>query len=121
VGDPAKAIPYLERAMRLDPAYRHQHIHFLGVAQFVAGNYEAAVQLFRERISMHPTTDLSRAFLGSALGHLNRLDEARQIWDELKDINPDYSHVRHIGRLPFKYQADAAKFIDGLRKAGVAE
>ena len=120
-GDPAKAIPYLERAMRLDPAFRHQHIHFLGVAQFVAGDYEAAVQLFRERISIHPTTDLSRAFLASALGHLNQLDEACQIWNELKDINPDYSHVRHIGRLPFKDQADAAKFIDGLRKAGVAE
>ena len=121
VGEPAKAIPYLERAMRVDPAFRHQHIHFLGVAQFVAGDYEAAVQLFRERISIHPTTDLSRAFLASALGHLNQLDEARRIWDELKDINPDYSHVKHIGRLPFKDLADAAKFIDGLRKAGVAE
>ena len=121
VGEPAKAIPYLERAMGVDPAFRHQHIHFLGVAQFVAGDYEAAVQLFRERISIHPTTDLSRAFLASALGHLNQLDEARRIWDELKDINPDYSHVKHIGRLPFKDLADAAKFIDGLRKAGVAE
>jgi adenylate cyclase len=49
------------------------------------------------------------------------LDEAREVWRELKDINPRYSHVEHIGRLPFRDPADAEKFTDGLRKAGLAE
>ena len=70
---------------------------------------------------MTPKTDLSRAFLASALGHLGRLDEARQIWRELKEINPRYSYVDHIGRLPFKDPADAEKITDGLRKAGLVE
>ena len=70
-GEPAKAIPYIERAMRLDPAFQHQFMHFLGTAHFVAGNYETAAALFKDRISINPTTDLSRAFLASALGHLN--------------------------------------------------
>jgi adenylate cyclase len=59
--------------------------------------------------------------LASALGHLGRVDDARRIWHELKEINPRYSHVDHIGRLPFKNSADADKFTDGLRKAGLAE
>ena len=120
-GEPAKAIPYIERAMRLDPALQQQYVHFLGTAHFVAGDYETAAALFKDRISINPTTDLSRAFLASALGHLSDLDEARRIWRELKEINPGYSHVNHVGRLPFRTPADAEKFTDGLRKAGLAE
>ncbi len=119
-GEPAKAIPYIERAIRLDPA-QQLYRHFLGTAYFVAGNYETAAAVFKDRIAMTPSTDLSRAFLASALGHLGRLDEARQIWRELKEINPRYSYVDHFGRLPFKNPTDAHKFTDGLRKAGLAE
>jgi adenylate cyclase len=117
-GEPAKAIPYIERAIRLDPAFQ-QFRHFLGTAYFVAGNYETAAAVFKDRIAITPKTDLSRSFLASALGHLGRPDEARQIWAELKEINPRYSYVDHFGRLPFKNPADADTFTDGLRKAGL--
>ena len=119
-GEPAKAIACIEQAIRLNPTaalYRH----FLGTAYFIAGNYETAAALFKERIATAPTTDLSRAFLACALGHLGKVDEARQVWRELKKINPKYSFATHIARLPFKYAADAEKFRDGLHKAGLAE
>jgi hypothetical protein len=35
VGHSAKAIPYIERAMRLDPTLPAQYLHFLGTAYFV--------------------------------------------------------------------------------------
>jgi adenylate cyclase len=120
-GEPAKAIHYTKRAMRLDPAFQQQYMHFLGTAYFVADDYETAEALFRDRIALSPTTDISRAFLASALGHLGRPEDASRIWRELKEINPEYSHVDHIGRLPFRDPADADKFTDGLRKAGLAE
>ena len=109
-GAPAEAIPYIERAMRLDPVMLQQYIHFLGTAHFVAGDYEKAAAIFKDRITINPTTDLTRAFLASALGHLNDLEEARRIWGELKEINPQYSAEAHIGRLPFKDPKDADKF-----------
>jgi adenylate cyclase len=87
----------------------------------VAGDYDTAAAVFKDRIALTPNTDLSRAFLASALGHMGRLAEARQVWLELKEINPRYSYVDHIGRLPFKNSADADKFTDGLRKAALAE
>ena len=118
-GEPAKGIPFIERAIRLDPA-QQQYRHFLGTAYFVAGNYETAAAILKERIATTPTTDLSRALLASALGHLGRLDEARQIWGELQGINPRYSYVDHFGRLPFRDSADADKFTEGLRMAGLA-
>ncbi len=120
-GEPTKAIPDIERAIRLDPASQQQYVHFLGTAHFVAGDYDKAAALFRDRIAVNPTTDLSRGFLASSLGHLGKLDEAREVWRELKEINPKYSHIEHIGRLPFRDPADAEKFIVGLRKAGLAE
>jgi adenylate cyclase len=120
MGEPVEAIPYIERAIRLDPA-QQQYRHFLGTAYFVAGNYETAAAVFKDRIAMTPNTDLSRAFLASTLGHLGRPEEARRVWHELKEINPRYSYVDHIGRLPFKNSADADKFAEGLRKAGLAE
>jgi adenylate cyclase len=64
---------------------------------------------------------LSRAFLASALGHLGRSKEAREVWRELKEINPRYSYVDHVGRLPFRDPADAEKFTDGLRKTDLAK
>jgi len=119
-GEPLEALPYIEKAIRLDPAqllYRH----FLGTAYFVAGNYETAAAIFKDRVAMVPNTDLSRSFLASALGHLGQLDEARRIWRELKEINPRYSYADHFGRLPFQNPADADKFAEGLRKAGLVE
>ena len=120
-GEPAKAIPYIERAMQLDPAFQQQYLHFLGVAHFVAGDYSAAAEMFRRRIAITPTSDLSRAYLASSLGHLSDMDGARRVWEELKTINPRYSPAEHVGRLPFKNPADAEKLTGGLRKAGLAE
>ncbi len=121
-GEPTKAIPYIEPAMRLDPGPQHgQYVHFLGTAYFVAGEYETAATCFKDRITLNPTTDLSRAFLASALGHLGRHEEARQVWHELKEINPRNSYVDHFARLPFIDHPEADKLTDGLRKAGLAE
>jgi adenylate cyclase len=124
LGNPLAAVPHLENALRLDPALtsqRAQQNHFLGTAYLTAGKYEAAAAQFRERILVSPRTDLSRAFLASALGHLGRVEEARAMWAELKAINPAYSFEEHVGRLPFKNPADVASIREGLTKAGLPD
>ena len=120
-GEPMQAVPYIERAMRLDPTIPSQYLHFLGTAYLVAGDYEAAAKMFRDRIAANPHTDLSRGLLASALGHLGKAEEARRVWQELKDINPRYSLPDHIGRLPFKDAADAERIAAGVRKAGLLD
>ena len=49
-GQPLEAIPEIEQAMRLDPAMNSQFIHFLGMAYLLAGKYETAAALLRQRI-----------------------------------------------------------------------
>jgi len=121
LGNPLAAIPFIEQAMRFDPAFRQQYLHFLASAYLVAEKYEAAAALFRERIRLVPDTDLSRSLLASTLGHLGEIDEARLIWTELKQVNPKYSLVGHLARLPFKNPADANRIRDGLAKAGLLD
>ena len=118
-GHPLAAIPYFERAMRLDPAFTQQYIHFLASAYLVAGQYKAAEASFRERIRLAPETDLSRGLLISALGHLGQIDEARRVWSELKQLNPKYSFAGHLSRLPFSDSADAERIKDGIAEAGL--
>jgi adenylate cyclase len=118
-GQPLEAIPEIEQAMRLDPAASAQFLHFLGLAYLMAGKYETAAVLLRQRIILVPNTDFSRAILTSALGHLGEVDDARRVWGELMVINPNYSFAAHVGRQPFKRKEDVERIAEGLGKAGV--
>ena len=104
--------------MCLDPAFRHQSLHFLGTAYLFAEKYETAAALLRERIMLVPETDFSRVALASALGHLGQVDEARRMWAELKKVNPKYSFNEYIGRRPLRAE-DADRLAGGLAKAGL--
>jgi adenylate cyclase len=118
-GNADAAIPLIEQAIRLDPAFAQQTMHFLGSAYLVAGKYETAAATLRERIRLAPETDLSRAFLASALGHLGEVEEARRVWAELKATNPRYSFEAHLARLPFRNRADADRIREGVTMAGL--
>ena len=115
-GRPLEAIAVIERAMRLDPAWSQQYLHFLGTAYLLAGKYETAAALLKQRIILVPNTDFSRAILASALGHLGEVDEARRVWRELKEINPKYSFREHFSRQPFRHE-DVERVAEGLTKA----
>ncbi|QYK39980.1 MAG: tetratricopeptide repeat protein [Paracoccaceae bacterium] len=117
-GNPLSAVPHLERAIRLDPVFAQQFLHFMGLAYLVGGQYRTAADTFRERIRVAPQTDLSRAMLASALGHLGEVAAARRTWAELADLNPEYSLDAHLARLPLS-PADEARIRDGLAAAGL--
>jgi len=119
-GEPTAAIPYIERAIRLDPGYTQQHLHFLGMAYLVAGSFETAAALFKDRILLVPASDMTRAYLAAALGHLGQIEEAGQVWRELKTINPGYSFAERLARLPFRKPGDVEMIVEGVRKAGLA-
>jgi adenylate cyclase len=121
-GNPEQAIPFIERAIRLDPGGSQQYLHFLGLANLLLGRFETAAALFQERILLVPETDVSRAFYASVLGHLGRIEEARQVWQELKAINPRYDFHQHITeRLLFERKQDPELIVAGLAKAGLPD
>jgi adenylate cyclase len=118
-GRPEDAVPDLERAIRLDPGWSHQHLQFLGMAHFLQGNYETAALIFRERLFLAKDTDIGRAWLAASLGHLGDIAEARQTWADLLKINPDFSIAPRLARFLYARPADADNVMAGLAKAGL--
>jgi hypothetical protein len=87
------------------------------MAYLLAGKYETAATLLRQRVVLVPRTDFSRVLLTSALGHLGEFDKARQVWAELKEIYPNYAFAEHVDRQPLRRREDVKRIADGLRKA----
>jgi len=111
----------LEEAERTAARALELALHFLGRAQFGLRRYEAAEASFKRRLIHKPRSDMSRVFLASLYGHLGRLGEARQLWHEVMEINPDYSvaHTRRV--LPYRDPAWFDHVAEGLEKAGLPE
>jgi len=76
--------------------------------------------MLRQRISLVPNTDFSRAVLAATLGHLGEIEEARRVWGELKKINPKFSFQAYLGRQPMRPE-DAERVAAGIAKAGLAD
>jgi adenylate cyclase len=116
---PEAAVVELETVTRLDPAWAHGYLQHLGFAYLLAGKYETAEALFRERILIVPNTDMSRASLAVTLGLQGRSEEARAVWAELYRVNPRYDFETHIARMPLS-AGYVAKLREGLVKAGIS-
>ena len=120
-GAPLSGLPDLERALQLEPRAGHLYIHFIGMAYLLDRDFEAAVENFKARIAASPATDLSRGLMIAALGHLGRVDEAKEVRRALADINPGYSFAAHVARLPLKDPTAKDMLRAGYRKAGIED
>ena len=105
-------------------------------ARLLMREHDEAIGLARTALR-YPEPRWSRyAVLISALGHLDRLDEARCLLDEVLRHWPDFTleFVREahlfVGHVTLAYVAEPqlftdqdefAHYLDGLRKAGVAQ
>jgi adenylate cyclase len=119
LGQHKEGIVDLEHAIRLDPAYNHQYLHYLGLAHLLLGHYETAAVMFRERLLFAKNSDIARAMLSATLGHLGELEEARQIWDDLMTLNPDFSMKLRLEKLAFADPLDVRRIQVGLENAGL--
>ena len=118
-GRSEEALACFDRAMALNPYYPDMFLHFQAQAMFQLGRYEDAVASLKRRLVRNPGTDVSRVLLAASYGHLGRFDEAREEWQEVFRINPDYSLEHRRKVLPYKNPADFELVVDGLRKAAL--
>jgi adenylate cyclase len=120
IGELSQSISDIERAIRLDPSFRHQYLQFLGMSHLLSGHYETAAAIFRERVLLTKTTDVGRAWLACALGHLGETAQAQEAWAEMLEINPAFSMKTRLAKLLFADPSYTDKVIEGLTKAGIA-
>ena len=118
---PEEALKSLATTMRLDPHYRDIFLHLQAQAYFHLGEYQKAVNTLKRRLVRKPDSDISHALLASAYGHLGQLDNSRLSWQKTLEVNPGYCIEQKRRMLPYRNPEDFEVFVDGLRKARLAE
>jgi len=114
-GNPEEAIKRIKQAMRLNPSYPHWYLFFLGLAQYIAHNYEGAVKTLRQ---MSPIGE-ARRILAASLAQLGRMEEARAEAEKFMKDNPSFSASDWGSKAPFLHERDRQHFVEGYVKAGL--
>ena len=121
MGDSEKAIRNLKKAFRLNPIPPVYYYHFLSGAYSAAGQYEKAMELAHQSISIDPEALLPYIFLSSFYIELNDFDKAQKSAKKVLEIDPNFSLEYYKNVLPIKNQSRLEKYIGNLRKAGLPE
>jgi TolB-like protein len=120
-GQPKRAMERIRKAMRLSPVYPTWFLAILGQASRLVGMTDTAIDAYSELVSREPDSLVGHVCLTSTFGELNREKEANASAAEVLRVNPDFSIKKYMEGLSYRDPAEAARFEEGLRKAGLPE
>ena len=122
-GEHDLAIETVQEALRLSPRDLLMVIWRVVEAwsHLGAERFDKAAESARQAIGWNVAFPDAHAVLASALGHAGRLDEARVALDECLRHFPGLTLRDQRLIRPFRRTADRERFLDGLRKAGLAD
>jgi len=120
-GRAEEGLSQMQEAILLNPHHPHNYPFHLGQAYFILGNYDKAIELFRQGLASNPTSQRLRLWLVSAYALSGKQNDAEWELDLILIKDSDFSLKRIQQAYPFKYSADLGVFIDGLRKAGLSD
>jgi adenylate cyclase len=121
VGRSEEGLAHIETAMRLNPHFPFWYYYTLGANQFMLTRYEAAIESFEKAIERNSSWQSSHRIIIAAYGHLGMIEEAEWEMEELRMLGFEPTLANIKSRAQFQDPAYLARFIDGLRKAGVPE
>jgi adenylate cyclase len=122
-GECDPAIESLQEAMRLSPRDFLMVVWFTvsAWAYLSAGKFEQAADCGKRAIDCNPAFPDAHGTFAAASAHLGQLADARAGLDEFIRLMPGLTLADERLIRPFRHPADRARFIDGLRKAGLPE
>jgi adenylate cyclase len=118
-GQPAKAIPLVERALRLNPFPQSWYFLSLGTAYQFLGRDDDAISAYKKALSIEPSNLFGAVFLTIAYALSGRKEEANTQAEEVLRMDPSFSLEAFLGRLSFPNQAEKERTIEALCKAGL--
>jgi len=123
-GRSAEAMDYIKGAIRLNPNYPAHYVAYLGIAQYLRGQYEEAmIPLERaQRLDPDTATGAGPMWLGATYAQLGRDEEAAKVLEDFFKRQHWYHGAAILNIFPywpFKDSKDLEHFADGLIKAGV--
>ena len=128
-GNPREALESVERGMRLNPHYPPYYLYQLGLAQFGLKQLDAAAASLEKVLALNREDHWSQRLLLATYGLLGRRDSAAKLLTAMNKAAErrglayqDPVTIRAIAFWhPFAERADAERFAEGLRKAGVPD
>ena len=122
-GNGAEAFRWIEKARRLSPrdTFRIEFDVHAGAAHFQTGDYRRAAEFFSKALEPKPDHLYPHLFLAASHAHLGALEDARNQIDKILRLAPEYSLALAEERCVYTEPDEKARFLDGLRKAGLPE
>ena len=116
-GRTEEALERCERAISLNPNCPDWYFWMLGNSHFHLGQYQEALDAF-ERMT---APQHARRLVAATYAHLDRLEDARFEAREFLKIVPNFSIKDWARTEPYTDPNELARYVDGLRKAGLPE
>lgn len=120
-GRPQEGLERMQRAIQLNPHHPFNYPFHLGQAYFVLERYDEAIAAFEQGLASNPSSERLHVWLAAAYAQSGRLDDAGWEAAQVRLTNPEFSPDRLRQAFPFSDPADLARFLEGLRKAGLSE
>jgi TolB-like protein/Flp pilus assembly protein TadD len=119
-GQSEQAIMHLDEAMRMSPHDPQNAIFHVGiaVAHYLSGRYTEAVASCRKAFQQRSGIARGTRIYVASLAQAGQLDEARAALTKMKKVHPDLSVAWIERNVPYS-PVPMAKFIQGMRKAGL--
>ena len=121
VGRCEEALALAERSMQLSPSYQTWVLDVLGRAHLMLGHGAESIAASRRAIAENPESYQSFVGLAAACGTFGTEEEARAAGREVLARNPVFTVQSWVMAAPYLAEADLARELDGLRKAGIPE
>jgi TolB-like protein/class 3 adenylate cyclase/Flp pilus assembly protein TadD len=118
VGRAEEGLETMKRAMRLNPRHPDRWHGNLAYALYMLGRYEEAIASI---IKVSKSRVDHRTLLAGSYAYLGQMDRARAVVEEILRTWPDYNLKAFARSRQFKKPEDAARWVDGPRKAGLPE
>jgi adenylate cyclase len=121
-GQPERGLQSLDQAQRLSP--RDPFLAFYApvvryMALFALERYEETVAVCRSTAELYPHQVGAWRLMTVSLGLLGRIDEAQEALAHTLELQPDLSSAHVERNTVYADPADRARFLLGLRKAGL--
>lgn len=119
-GQTEKANAHLEEAIRLSPHDPQNAVFNTGLAivHYFAGRYAEALEYSRKTLQQRSAFTAGYRIYCATLAQDGQIDEAREALARLKESHPDLSIAWIEQNVPYT-PGPMAKFLEGMRKAGL--
>ena len=117
-GEAALGADLVRQAMRRNPYHPNWYWNVLGRCLHTAQDFHKAISMF-ERITVPQFW--THAFMAACYAGLSQPAEAANQLNKAMTLKPNLSISEFSKFLPYQYETDLQRFVDGLRRAGLPE